>query len=137
MRRVELDGATAFVAGRHSVLVDCPEGCAAAWQQAGLPAMGPDAVCFTGGGWLQIAGLYGLLGSFGQQRQLPLRLLVDMRRQEVEILAGAFLRNEHAAVSVEADWPGEPLKVGPFTLQSRAVGEDLAWVVNGVEVTPR
>lgn len=137
MRRVELNEAVAFVSGDRSVLVDCPEGSAAAWLSAGLDPQGPTALCFTTGDWPRIAGLYGLLGHFALQRPSPLRLLVDMRRQEVEQLAGAFMRSNSALLSVEADWPGSVLTVGPLRLRSRAEGEDLIWTVGGHQVGPR
>lgn len=134
MRRVELPGAVAFVSGRASVLVDCPEGSAAAWLAAGLDPHGPTALCFTTGDWSRIAGLYGLLGHFALHRASPLRLLVDMRRQEVEQLAGAFMRSNSALLSVEADWPGSVLEVGAMRLRSRAEGEELIWNIGGHQI---
>jgi hypothetical protein len=137
MRRVELPGAVAFVSGETSLLVDCPEGSAKAWLAAGLNPKGPTALCFTSGDWPRIAGLYGLLGHFALERDRPLQLLVDMREQQVEQLAGAFMRSNPALLSVEADWPGSPLKVGTLRLRSRAEGEGLVWNVNGHQVQPQ
>lgn len=137
MRRVELPQAVAFVSGTQSVLVDCPEGSAAAWLAAGLSPSGPTAVCFTSGAWQRIAGLYGLLGHFALERAQPLRLLVDMRGQDIEQLAGAFMRSNPALLSVEADWPGSVLEVGPLRLRSRAEGEALIWNIGGHQVSPQ
>ena len=135
MQRVELPGAVAFVSGESALLVDCPEGTAQAWIGAGLPPGGPTALCFTSGDWPRIAGLYGLLGHFALERDHPLRLLVDMREQQVEQLAGAFMRSNQAQLSVEADWPGSVLSVGPLRLRSRAEGEGMIWNVNGHQVS--
>lgn len=136
MQRIELPGATVFVSGDTSLLVDCPEGSALAWLAAGLSPTGPTALCFTSGDWPRIAGIYGLLGHFALERDQPLRLLVDMREQQVEQLAGAFMRSNPALLSVEADWPGSLLNVGPLRLRSRAEGQDLVWNINGHQVQP-
>lgn len=137
MRRHELPGAVAFVSGDSALLVDCPEGTAQAWLDAGLPPGGPTGLCFTSGHWPRIAGLYGLLGHFALEREEPLRLLVDMREQQVEQLAGAFMRSNQAQLSVEADWPGSTLTLGSLRLRSRAEGEGLVWNVNGHQVQPQ
>lgn len=138
MQRVELPGAVAFVSQDSALLVDCPEGTAQAWLDAGLPKGGPTGLCFTSGHWPRISGLYGLLGHFALDRdQPPLRLLVDMRNQEVEQLAGAFMRSNQAQLSVEADWPGSMLTLGDLRLRSRAEGEGLIWNVNGHQVLPQ
>ena len=59
-----------------------------------------------------------------------------MREQQVEQLAGAFMRSNPALLSVEADWPGSVLNVGPLRLRSRAEGQDLVWNINGHQVQP-
>lgn len=133
MTLVQLPGATAVRVGDRTVLIDCGEGTRAAWLDAGLPIEGPDVLCFTGGDWPRIAGLYAVLGQWGR-RDPPLRVLLDMREERVEVLAGAFLRNEGGPLLVEIDWPGASLDVGGVRMRSQADGEGLIWSIGGQRI---
>lgn len=127
-------GGTAVSLGPAAVLVDCPEGAWAAWNDAGLRRTGPDAVAFTSGDAAHIAGLYGLLAGMTRAgRQDPVRVVHHMGDERVGNLVAAWLQSEPSQfpIALEGDWPGAVLFVGGLELKSRLDGDVLRWTVAG------
>ncbi|MCP4805608.1 MAG: hypothetical protein GY913_10950 [Proteobacteria bacterium] len=131
---LEVGGATAVSLGHAALLIDCPEGSWAAWNDAGLRATGPDAVVFTTGAPAAIAGLYGLLAGMTRAgRKDPVRMSHNMDDERVGNLVAAWLQSEPSVfpIALEGDWPGAVLMVGGLRVSSRLEAGDLRWTVAG------
>lgn len=109
-------------AGEWLVLVDCGDGLAGRWREAGLPARGPDVVLITEPEPERIAGLFAVLAAArAARRGREMALVHHLSDERTPLLAEAFLRAFGAdfPLRLEPETPGARLAFGELEVQLR------------------
>lgn len=130
MKVVSLGLEQAVVAGDTLVLVDCGDGAAGRWRDAGLPGAGPDLILITDGAPERVSGLFGLLSAAqAHQRSAALTLMCPLMDERAPVLVEAFVRAFGAdfPIRLEPESPGARLEIGDLRVQLRPAARGVGY----------